>query len=79
MTFNEVITRLDAIATERYPMITDLDVEAISEAIKFTHRCQKIQEILKDEHYDDFDSHNYYGYYMRVQDIRKVLEDGKND
>ena len=34
MTLNDVITRLDAIATERYPMITDLDVEALRIAIK---------------------------------------------
>lgn len=33
MNLNEVITRLDAIATDRYPMITDSDVEALKIAM----------------------------------------------
>lgn len=33
MNLNEVITRLDAIATDRYPIITDSDVEALKIAM----------------------------------------------
>ena len=33
MTFNDVITRLDAIATDRYPIITDSDIEALKIAM----------------------------------------------
>ena len=43
------------------------------------HKYQKIQEIVNQKDYDRFNSHNYYGYFLRVQDIRKVLEDGKNN
>ena len=42
MTLNDVITRLDAIATERYPMITDLDAEALRIAIKYIEQKPKI-------------------------------------
>jgi len=40
---------------------------------------QKIQEIVKQKDYDRFNSRNYYGDFLRVQDIRKVLEDGYVD
>ena len=40
---------------------------------------QKIQKIVKQKDYDRFNSHNYYGYFLRVQDIRKVLDNGNDD
>lgn len=33
MTFNDVITRLDVIASDRYPLITDSDIEALKIAM----------------------------------------------
>lgn len=43
------------------------------------HKYQKIQEIVKQKDYDRFNSHNYYGDFLRVQDIRKVIQDGNVD
>ena len=43
MTNESIKTRLDAIATERYPMITDLDVEALRMAIKAIEQVPKLQ------------------------------------
>ena len=34
MTHEDMLTRLDAISTERYPLITDLDIDALKMAIK---------------------------------------------
>ena len=53
--------------------------EFIEIAIETMRKYQKIQEIVKQKDYDRFNSHNYYGDFLRVQDIRKVLEDGKID
>lgn len=47
--------------------------------IDIMRKYQKIREIVKQKDYDRFNSHNYYGYFLRVQDIKKVVEDGKND
>ena len=33
---------------------------------------------IPEEDFERFNSHNYYGYFLRVQDIRKVLEDGSD-
>ncbi len=51
-------------------------LEALQRINVILHKYQKIQEIIKQKDYDRFNSHNYYGYFLRVQDIRKVLEDG---
>lgn len=50
----------------------------INEAIETMHKYQRIQEIVKQKDYDRFNSHNYYGYFLRVQDIKKVVEDGND-
>lgn len=42
-----IITRLDAIATERYPMITNLDVDALNDAKTIVDKYQKIQKIYE--------------------------------
>ena len=49
--------------------------EFIQTAIETMRKYQQIQEIVKQKDYDRFNSHNYYGDFLRVQDIRKVLED----
>ena len=54
-------------------------IEAKDIAVDTMRKYQKISEIVKQKDYDRFNSHNYYGYFLRVQDIRKVLEDGKID
>ena len=48
-------------------------------AVIIMRKYQKIEEIVKQQDYDRFNSHNYYGYFLRVQNIRKVLEDGNDD
>lgn len=55
------------------------DYRALENALETMRKYQKIQEIVKQKDYDRFNSHNYYGYFLRVQDIRKVVEDGKID
>ena len=47
---NEVITRLDAIAMDRYPMITDSDVEALKIAMDNVKRYQSIVAIIDKEY-----------------------------
>ena len=56
---------------------TYFTIESLESAINIMHKYQKIQEIVEQKDYDRFNSHNYYGYFLRVQDIRKVIEDGK--
>lgn len=46
---------------------------------EWLEKYQKIEEIVKQKDYDRFNSHNYYGYFLRVQDIRKVIEDEKTN
>lgn len=58
--------------------IEQTNVEAVKTALDIMRKYQKIQEIVKQKDYDRFNSHNYYGDFLRVQDIRKVLEDGSN-
>ncbi len=53
--------------------------EAYDMAVEIMRKYQKIQEIVKQKDYDRFNSHNYYGYFLRVQDIGKVLQYGKID
>lgn len=50
MTLNEVITRLDAIATDKYPIITDSDVEALKIAMDNVKRYQSIVAIIDKEY-----------------------------
>lgn len=52
---------------------------SINFALDIMHRYQQIQEIVKQKDYDRFNSRNYYGYFLRVQDIRKVIENGNKD
>ena len=56
-----------------------LTIESLESAMEVMRKYQKIQEIVKQKDYDRFNSRNYYGDFLRVQDIRKVLEDGNDD
>ena len=58
---------------------TYFTIESLESAINIMHKYQKIQEIVEQKDYDRFNSRNYYGDFLRVQDIRKVLEDGYVD
>lgn len=42
-------------------------------------KYQQIQEIVKRKDYDSFNRLYYYGDFLRVQDIRKVLDNGNDD
>ena len=74
MTIDEAIKQLTtySIPCGKYKNAYDMAIETM-------RKYQKIQEIVKQKDYDRFNSHNYYGDFLRVQDIRKVLEDGKID
>lgn len=65
MTLNDVITRLDAIATDRYPIITDSDIEALKIAMDIVKEKEKeqilppnIEEAL--EYLSDYDEYSPY-------------------
>ncbi len=45
MTLNDVITRLDAIATDRYPIITDSDIDALKIAIDIVKEKEEMSSI----------------------------------
>lgn len=57
----------------------DNSPKAVETLIEIARKYQKIQEIVNQKDYDRFNSRNYYGDFQRVQDIRKVLEDGNVD
>ncbi len=50
MTLNDVITRLDAIATDRYPIITDSDIDALKIAMDNVKKYQSIVAIIEKEY-----------------------------
>ncbi len=54
-------------------------VESIVEAIDTMRKYEKIQEIIKQKEYENFNTHNYFGCFLRVQDIRKVIQYGNDD
>lgn len=71
MIFEDMITRLDAIATERYPMITNLDVDALNDAKTIIDKYQKIQHIVK------YDYGKGYQPNETIARIKEILEDEK--
>ena len=73
MTIDKAILRV-----EHSSMNVD-DKETADFIIDTMRKYQKIQEIVKQKDYDRFNSHNYYGDFLRVQDIRKVLENGNDN
>lgn len=73
MTIDKAILRV-----EHSSMNVD-DKETADFIINTMRKYQKISEIVKQKDYDRFNSHNYYGYFLRVQDIRKVLENGNDE
>lgn len=57
-------------------------IESLETAMSTMRKYQKIQEIVKQKDYKDYDrfnTHNYYGDFLRVQDIRKVIQYGNDD
>ena len=75
MTIDESIKELIAFKDKSWDGMPE---EVIDVAIDTMRKYQKIQEIVKQKDYDRFNTHNYYGDFLRVQDIRKVLEDGND-
>ena len=80
MTIDEAINHLgNYSSTNGSGLTTDKQHnEAKRVAIDTMRKYQKIKDIVN-KPYDTFYSENYYGYFLRVQDIRKVIQYGNDD
>lgn len=57
-------------------IVTD---ESLEVAIDIMRKYKMIEDIIEWKNYDNLNTENYYGDYLRICDIRKVLEDGNED
>lgn len=49
MTNEDMLTRLDAISTEKYPLITELDIDALKMAVSILDQESSIRKTLTEE------------------------------
>ena len=80
MTIDEAINHLGNYSSTNGSGLTtdEQHNEAKRVAIDTMRKYQKIKDIVN-KPYDTFYSENYYGYFLRVQDIRKVIQYGNDD